>query len=185
MMIAEVYTLEEEGRTFDGVQRILSDFCKHIAHTFTTIDQLDEKYDVIIHYDTFRIIKQSDDGQFSTFRYGMITDLPEVDIDLSVQRVDLKMFDFDFLCSTVVEENELFIMTRGLFEWFNKLSHRAIIDEAIREVEENGDKNANGGTGSVHSKPSGGLRARCGNLLGQGREGKLRKLHKKDSEDGA
>lgn len=122
MMIATTYKLNEEGKTFEGMQLIIRDWFITLEKEHRNCEWMkyEDDLNILLHHDTYGKLRRSAGNDLNTFQFGLTTNYGNLPvIDIGVKMIGLKV-----KASICIGKDEMVIISDGLLELFEKFAER-------------------------------------------------------------
>lgn len=127
MQFASLYLITDEGKDWPGVSRLINDWTQHLVESSAKYPfGHDEKYVIVFHPATFAEIQHNSDESWTGLRLPHITSTPDVDStpDMPIDRVNVSVMNMDISVSTVLNKDEMLIISKDMLELFDRFVHR-------------------------------------------------------------
>ena len=122
---AMLYKITDEGKDWAGISRLIDDWTQHLVKNSAEYPfDNDEEYVIVFHPATFTEIQGNSQDSWSGLRLPHIAAEPDTTPNLPIDRVNVSVMNMEIAASTVLNEDEMFIISKDMLKLFDRFVHR-------------------------------------------------------------
>ena len=123
---AMFYKITEEGKDWAGISRLIDDWTQHLCKTHQAYPfGNDEEYVIVFHPAIFAEVRSNSADSWSGLRVPQVANLPDSTPNLPIDRANVSVMNMEIAVSSVLNEDEMLIISKDMLELFDRLVHRA------------------------------------------------------------